>query len=177
MRILSNFVLVILLPAFASAEPPTVKVRVTGLFAKDREKELRDIFAEQLPDVKIVSVDFDHAEAVLSFEPEKVFPKVKPADVLKQIDQKVRTASSSTFTILPASTTPRDKLTRVEIGVVGLDCQACCLAAYEIVAKIDGVDQATASFKEGRITALIDPVKTEKAKLEAALKQRNVTLK
>ena len=170
-------VAILLLPALALAEPTTLTVRVTGLFQADREKDLRDLFAEQLPDVKIAKIDFDHAEAELSFDAAKTFPKVKPADILKQIDQKVRIASNSTFTILPTSTTPRDKLTRIEIGVVGLDCKACCLAAYEIVAKVDGVEQATASFKEGRISALIDPSKTDKANLEEALKKRNVTLK
>jgi len=171
-------ILLLLLPAFAhAAEPQTLKVRVTGLFQADREKDLRELCAEQLPDVKIVSVDFDRAEAVLSFNPATLFPKVKPADILKQLDQKVRTESNGTFGIHPASAVPRGKLTRIEIGVAGLDCKACCLAAYEIVAKIDGVEQATASFKVGVITALIDPARTDKAKLEVALKQRGVTLK
>ena len=40
-----------------------------------------------------------------------------------------------------------------------------------------GVAQATASFREGRITALIDPAQTNRAALETALKQRNVELK
>ena len=46
------------------------------------------------------------------------------------------------------------------------------LAAYEAVANIDGVEQATASFKDGRVTALIDPTKTDRAKLEDALKKK-----
>ena len=53
----------------------------------------------------------------------------------------------------------------VVIPAAGLDCKACCLAAYETISGIDGVEQATASFKEGRITALIDPLKTDRAKL------------
>jgi copper chaperone CopZ len=61
--------------------------------------------------------------------------------------------------------------------VLGLDCKGCCLGAYESIAKIEGVEQATASFKLGLVTALIDPAKTNRAALETALKQRNVTLK
>ena len=65
----------------------------------------------------------------------------------------------------------RDKLTRIEIAATGCDCKACGLAAYEIVAKVEGVAQAAVSFREGRITALIDPEKTSRAALEDALKK------
>jgi hypothetical protein len=167
----------LLLPAFALPEPTTLTVRVTGLFQSDREKDLRELFAEQLPEVTIAKLDFDRAEAELAFDAAKAFPKVKPADILKQIDQKIRTASTNTFSILPASTVPRDKLVRVEIAVAGLDCKACCLGAYEIVAKVEGVEQATASFKEGRISALIDPTKTDKEKLEEELRKRRVSIR
>ena len=73
-------------------------------------------------------------------------------------------------------TTARDKLQTVVIPAAGLDCKACCLAAYEGISGIDGVEQATASFKEGKITALIDPTKTDKAKLEEALRKKGVTV-
>jgi copper chaperone CopZ len=79
--------------------------------------------------------------------------------------------------VKPLSPTPRDQLTRVEIGVLGLDCRGCALGAYEAVAKLDGVEQATASFKEGRVVAWIDPKKTDRATLEAALKKKNIELK
>ena len=69
---------------------------------------------------------------------------------------------------------PRDKLERVVIPTAVLDCKACCLAAYEAVAALDGVVQATASFKEGRVTALFDPTKTDRAKLEEALRKKGV---
>ena len=65
----------------------------------------------------------------------------------------------------------------IEISVAGLDCKACCLAAYEAIYRLEGVEMATASFHEGRVTALTDPEKTDRARLEAALKQRGVTLK
>src|ERR687883_37356 len=83
-------------------------------------------------------------------------PAAKPEQVVERLDQKVREASHHTFGVKPRRTVPRDKLKRVEVAVAGLDCRACCLAAYEIVAAVDGVYQATASFKDGQVTALID---------------------
>ena len=59
----------------------------------------------------------------------------------------------------------------------GLDCKGCALAAYESIAKLDGVEQATVNFKVGLVTAMIDPKKTDRAALEAALKQKQVELK
>lgn len=159
-----------------AAEPSTLTVRITGLFEPDREKELRAIF-ERWPEVKIVRIDFDRAQAELRFDSETLYPKDKPADVLAKLDGRLRGLSMATFGIKAASTVARDKLARVEIAVGGLDCRACCLFGYEVVAEVEGVEQATASFREGRITALIDPTKTDKAKLEAALKRRGVTVK
>lgn len=168
--------LILVASSSAGAEPQTFKVRVTGLFAPDREADLRQLLREW-PEIKIVNIDFDHAEAVLRFDPAKLFPGAKSKDIVARLDDKVRGASHSTFGMKPPSSVPRDKLRRVEIGVVGLDCKACCLAAYESVARIDGVEQATASFKDGLITALIDPEKTNRAALEEALKMRRVELR
>lgn len=149
--------------------------RVYGLFIPDREKDLRETFKE-IGDVKLVSVSFDAAEVTLEFVPSKVFPGAKPEQVVERLDQKVRTESHSTFAVGPRLTGPRDKFERVVIPVAGLDCRACELAAYEGVARLEGVAQATASFKEGKVTALIDPSKTDRAKLEDALRKRGVQL-
>ena len=177
-RLFATLCLGMVLSGVASAaEPAKLTVRVTGMFSPEREKDLREMFAEDWPEVKIASVDYDRSEVVLSFDSEKLFPKVKPAEVLQRIDDKVRNLSNHTFGVKAVTTVPKEKLKRIEIPVAGLDCKACCLAAYEIVAKIEGVEQATASFKIGLITALIDPDKTDKAKIEVALKQRGVTLK
>lgn len=40
--------------------------------------------------------------------------------------------------------------------------------------RLEGVEQATASFKNGLVTAWIDASKTDRAKLEMELKQRGV---
>ena len=79
-----------------------------------------------------------------------VFPGSKPADFPRRIDEKLRSISSSTFGAQPVDpAVQKTQLTRVEIAVGGLDCRACSLAVYEIVVKVDGVYQATASFHEG----------------------------
>ena len=149
--------------------------RVTGLFSPDREAELRAAVS-QIPDVKLVSVDFQHAEAVFSYDTAVVFKGAKPESIVERFDGLLRTATHQTMGIAPVDPTPKGKLALVEIPVAGLDCKACCLATYESIFKIEGVAAATASFKEGRVTALIDPAKTNREELEAALTKRGVTL-
>jgi copper chaperone CopZ len=159
-----------------SATPATVTHRITGLFDRGREADLRATM-EKLPGIDVVSIDFDHAEATFRYEAKAVFPGTKPEDLLKRFDEKLRQASVNTFGVKPLCATPRDRLARIEIPVVGLDCRACSLAAYEAVAKLEGVAQATASFRDGKVCALIDPAQTDRAKLEAALKEKRVELK
>jgi len=151
------------------------KHQITGLFMPGREQDLRDVVAE-IPNLKLVAVDFTNAEATFEYDPAKAFPAAKPDQVVARLDQLLRSASHGTFGARPLRTTPLDKLTLVEIQVAGLDCKACSLAAYEAVYKLDGVERATASFRDGKVTALIDPAKADRAKLEAALKQRGVTV-
>jgi cation transport ATPase len=89
----------------------------------------------------------------------------------------LRSASRSTFGIKPLRSIPLEKLRLIEIPVAGLDCKACSLGAYEAIYRLDGVERATASFREGRVMALIDPEKMDRARLEAALKKRGVEVK
>lgn len=77
----------------------------------------------------------------------------------------------------PLRTIELEKLKLVEIPVAGLDCKACCLGVYEAIYKLPGVEVATASFKIGLVTALIDADKVDRPTLEAALKQRGVQVK
>jgi copper chaperone CopZ len=160
----------------ARAAEETVTHRITGLFAPEREADLRASL-EKLPGVHLVSLDYNFAEATFTYDPAKAFPGTKPADIIKNFDEKLRSASHHTLGVQPLTAASKEKLKRIEIPVAGLDCKACCLAAYESIYKLDGVEQATASFKEGRITALIDPDKTDRATLESALKKRSVTVK
>ena len=158
------------------AQPQNFTHRITGLFSPDRETALRAAL-EKVPGVTLVSVDFDHAEGVFSYDPSVAFKGTKPDDIGKRLNDLIRGETHSTLGIAPLIGTPRDKLTRIEIAATGCDCQACGLAAYEIVAKIEGVAQAAVSFREGRITALIDPEKTNRAALEDALKKREVQVR
>lgn len=176
--LLAAAITAVLLPTATVADDKPGKVervtyRVTGLFAPDREKDLRTGF-EELPEFKLVAVNFAEAEITLEFDATKLFPREKPERIVEIIDQKVRSVTQHTFGVKPRRTVPRDKLKEVVIPAAGLDCKACCLAAYEVIANVDGVYQATASFKEGRITALIDPTKTDKSKLEETLRKRGV---
>jgi copper chaperone CopZ len=155
--------------------PERLTFRVLGLFAPDRVKDLREAFAA-VPDVKLVGVDFDFAEITVEFVPGKAFPGTPPKDFAAALDGRLRQASGHTFGVKPRSTVPRAKLTTVVIRVAGLDCKACALGAYEAVARIDGVEQATASFKDGKVTARIDPARTNKAALEGALRRAEVQL-
>lgn len=153
-----------------------VKHRVTGLYNAEREADLREAM-KSIPGMTIVSIDFDTAEVTFSYDQVKLIGKGSEKELLERLENLFRRASSHTFGIRALSTVPKEKLTRVEIGVAGLDCKGCELAAYEVLYRIDGVEQATCSFKAGKMTALIDPEKTSKAALEEALKKRSVTLK
>lgn len=157
----------------ADAEP--VRHQITGLFAVEREADLREAF-ERIPDIKLVRLDFRDAEAVLDYDPAKTFPNTKPDQIVQRLDGLLKNASNHTFGVRPLRVVPRDKLKFIEIPVAGLDCKGCCLAAYDAIYRLDGVEVATASFRDGRVTALIDPAKADRAKLEAALRQRGVTL-
>jgi copper chaperone CopZ len=156
--------------------PQRVKHQITGLFAREREEDLRTAF-QKIAAIKLVAIDFANAEATLEYVPAKVFANVKPNEVIPRLDQLLKSASNHTFGVKPLRSVPQEKLQFLEIPVAGLDCKACCLAAYESVYKLEGVEMATASFREGRVTAWIDPAKTNRARLEAALKQRGVEVK
>jgi copper chaperone CopZ len=159
-----------------TARAEATKHQVTGLFMKEREQDLREA-VERIPQVKLVSIDFENAEANFEYDPAKVFPGAKPQQIVERLDNLLKSVSNHTFGIKPLRSAPLEQLRLVEIPVAGLDCKACCLAAYEAVYKLDGVERATASFREGRVTALIDPEKTDRAKLEDALKKRGVQIR
>ena len=162
-------------------EPPVtaargVKHQVTGLFSRDRVDDLRQLFAK-LPQFKLIEIDFDKAEITVGYDAEKEFAGATSEQVIERFDNLVRQASNHTFGIKPLCTLPNERLSFIEIGIVGLDCKACCLGAYEAIYRLPGVERATASFKERRVTATIDPEKTSRTELETALKQRGVQLR
>lgn len=171
--------LLLAVTAFAgdeAAPPEHIKHQITGLFSRDREQDLRDVF-QKLPAFKLVKIEFDSAEVSLDYDREKVFPGATPEQIVERFDNQLRSASNHTFGVKPLCSIPKEKLSLIEIPIVGLDCKACCLGAYEAIYRLNGVERATASIKEGRVTALVDPQKISRAELEAALKQRGVQLK
>jgi copper chaperone CopZ len=165
----------ILSSSSSGAAEQQVKHQITGLFSADREQDLRETF-EKIPQIKLVSIDFKNAEAIFEYDATKVFPGAKPDQVVQRLDALLRGASHSTFGVKPLRTMRMEKLKMIEIPVAGLDCKGCCLGAYEAIYKIDGVERATASFKERKVTALVDPTKVDRAKLEEALRKRGVQL-
>ena len=161
------------------SERRAIKHQITGLFQPDREQDLKDLFekqADKFPGIKLVSIDFANAEATFDYDPAKVFPGAKPEQIVERFDNLLRDATRHTFGVKPLCPVERDKLKRIEIPVVGLDCKACSLAAYEMVYKLKGVEMATASFKTGKVTAWIDPEQIDQAEIEMVLKQRGVQL-
>lgn len=133
----SRWVLVAMIAASqlgaAATQPATgvrkVVHRVTGLFSRDREADLREALLK-LPGVELVSLDFDHSEGTFAYDPAKAFPGTKPDKIIERFNQELLNASHHTMGIKAVCATPRDKLARIVIPVEGLDCRACCLAAY-----------------------------------------------
>lgn len=155
--------------------PQQVRHQVTGLFLPERVQDLREV-CSKLPNIRLLEVDYPKAEAVFEYVPGQAFPGAKPEQVVERFDQVLRQATRSTFGIKPLPTMPPEKLLRIEIPVAGLDCKACSLAAYEAVYRLDGVERATADFRVGLVTAVVDPSKTDRQTLEAALKKRGVEI-
>ena len=159
------------------ADVQTFKYRVTGLFNREREADLREA-VKKMEGVEVISIDVDVAEVTFSYDPGKFFEKgTKEKDYLERFDNRLRQSSSHTFSAKPLFATPREKLVKVEIDVVLPECKGCCLGVTEILVKVEGVAQATADLKAGRVTVLIDPEKTTRAALQEILKKREVKLK
>lgn len=156
------------------AEPVTHQI--TGLFSADRVQDLHDA-VKLLPGIELVSIDFDKAEAAFVYDPKETFPDATPEQVVERFDNLLQQASQRTFGVKPLCAIPRDQLKFIEIPAAGLDCRGCNLAAYEAIYRLDGVEQATANFKDGLVTAWIDPNKTHRAAVEDALTKRKVKLR
>lgn len=98
-------------------------------------------------------------------------------NLIQRIDSRVCQLSNHTLGVSPRCAIPRAKLQQIETPIVGFDCQACSLRAYNIVTRIECVKQATGSFHEGIARAWVDPSKTNRASLEETLQARRVQLK
>lgn len=154
----------------------TITLRVTGLFAAERVDAFRSLM-DKFAEVKLKTIDFDTAEAAFAYDPECDLFKGASADqIAERINNRVRQLSNHTLGLKPPGALPREQWQRIEIPIVGLDCPACSLAAYEILMQVDGVEQAVASFHDRQAIAWIDPSRTDREKLIEALKQRQVAV-
>ncbi len=141
----------------------TITYRVLGLCYPERVDDLRAVLKDR--PVTIVGIDYARSEATITHD-----PKTLSAENL------AHTVNAKGFWVIPRSTVPVDQLKRIEIPVTGLDCKGCALGTYNVISRIDGVEQATVSYKDGKVLVLIDPARTSQGALEEALKKGNVTL-
>ncbi len=164
------------------AEEQTMTVRVIGISDPSRVEDFRTA-VKSVSELQLVSVDGDKASAVLRYEVSAIItkPKPKPADlapekILEQLNNLVGKASIHTFSVTAPTGVAEDKLTKVEFQVGVLDCKGCRYGAYLAIAKLDGVERAIVDSNTRTLTAWIDPAKTNKEALEAALKKARVEL-
>jgi copper chaperone CopZ len=157
------------------ANPRPITHRVTGLFCPEREDDLRAAF-KKLPRFKLIAIDYDNAEVTVAYDPDAIWPGEKPERHIELFSEEIARVSRNTFRAKPRRTKPIDQLKRIQIPVAGLDCLGCSFGAYRIISELPGVETATADFKRGLVTALIDPEQTGQAKLESALTKAGVEL-
>lgn len=164
------------------AEEQTMTVRIIGISDPSRVEDFRTA-VKSVPELQLVSVDGEKASAVLRYDVAAIITKPKPkpddlapAKILAQIDNLVGKASVRTFTVTEPTGFAEDKLAKVEVKVGVLDCKGCRYGAYIAIAKLDGVERATVNSTNRTLTAWIDPTKTNKEALVAALKKARVEL-
>ena len=165
---------VVLCPGPVVAAEQMATFRLLGLFQPDRSEDFREIISSKIPDLAVTKIDYDLGIVELKFDPDKLLNKAKPEQYLERLENLIRQASYGTFSLIPLSKTNPEKVEKIEIKIAGLDCKACSFAAYDAVAKLDGVERATVSFKEGRLFAWIDPMKIDRDKLVDALLKKRV---
>ena len=159
------------------AEETDHNCQVLGLFQADCVDDLRAV-TQKLPGITLRKADHQTGIATFRFEPATVFPGAKsPEQLIEHLRNKLSGASQGVFEARPLSALPRKEQKAVKISIAGLDCKGCSYGAYLAIYKIEGVESATASFKEGDLIAWIDPTKTNRSALEEALTKRGVTLK
>ena len=169
------------LPLSLHAAETEGRFGIRGLFAPERQQDLRDVLKE-VPEVQLVALDMDLAEVTLRYDLTKLIPNSNPKkppsaeQILERLNNLVTRASLGSFRLVPRSTAPQDALTRVEIDIGVLDCKACRYGAYRAVMGVEGVERATVSSSPSRVTAWLDAKKADRTALEKALKRAGATL-
>ncbi len=164
----------LLLSVAAAGAEQSVQYSVRGLFQPDRKVVLSNA-ARALENCRLVEVDYDTARATFTYDDEtQGFKKAKPEQILQQIDTQIRKLTNHTITLLQPGTLPEAGLKRIDFTIEGLDCLGCSYGAYIAVAALEGVDRATASFRDGRLTTFIDPAKTSREAIAEVLKKKEI---
>ena len=183
LRTLPSLIVVILGSTFGllHADEQTTTHRIIGLFEPDRQDDLRQVMSA-VPEVQLVSLDYDKAEAAFRYDVAQILPSAKkpqdqtPEKIAQKLNDLIREKSKGTFTLTAPSTLPTDQLTRLDFKIGILDCKGCRYGAYLVVAKLEGVEHATVSSETRTLTVWIDPAKTDRVALESALKKARVEL-
>ena len=173
----SFLVILWLIASAALAEESRYGIR--GLSAPEREPDLREAI-KGIPGVQLVDLDLDKAEVTLQYDLSVLFPTynpkkpVKPEDIEKSLDGKLRTATQGSFSLRPLCTIPQDQLQRLSIKISIPDCKGCRLGTYNSIVKLDGVELVHLSGDFSEVIALIDPMKTNRETLIEAMKKSRV---
>jgi hypothetical protein len=173
----SLLVILCLIASAALAEES--RHRILGLSAPEREPDLRESM-KAIPEVQLVGLDHDKAEVTLRYDFIVLFPNynpkipLKPGDIEKRLDEKLRTATQGSFSLRPLCALPPNKLERLSIKIVIPDCKGCRLGTCNSISKIDGVELVRLGADFSEVIAWIDPMKTNREALIAAMKNARV---
>ncbi len=158
------------------SEQHTLTVQVTGLFMRDRVDAFRALL-QQVPEVRLLELDFETAQARLAYDPEcDLFRGVQPTQLIERCHNRLQQLSRSTLGMRAVSSVPREQWKKLDLQIAGLDCMACSYAAYDALIRIEGVEQATASFRDGKATAWYNAAVTNQELIVMTLKQRQVVV-
>lgn len=166
------------LPAETTTIDPasTLTLRVVGLFEPARQSALAAAIG-QIPEVRLERLDVESAEITLAYDPQsRLLKNARPEQIRERLHNRLQQLTTGTFGLKVVSPLPRAQWERIEIPIYGLDCQSCTYAAYEGLMRVEGVEQAIASFRDSLAIVWIDPTRTNRMVLEQALLQRGVTL-
>lgn len=154
-----------------------VRLRLLGLFIPEQLGSFRRQL-EKFPEARVEAVDYETAEVTLRYAAESdMFRNATPLQVVERLNDRIRQLSQGIFSVKPLGKVPHSDLQRIEIPIIGLDCHACSLAVHEILTQVEGVEHATASFRDGCGVAWVNPATVSRETLVQALRQRNVTIK
>jgi copper chaperone CopZ len=164
------------LPGSIAAEEVERSYQITSFFIPERADAIRKDIETSHEGIKVVKLDFAKSTVTLRFDPEVVVPRAgkntQSQDNL--LNQLIRSHTQGLITL--AEPISREDLAEVTIPVAGLDCIGCSYAAYEAVRRVEGVEYAIASFKEGKVYCRFDDAKTNPRELQEALLKKQIPL-